>query len=86
MDKIKMIQFDSNILIISFFIKLFGMREIAACSIPYQASKAYFSCLEIWQPCFCNLATDSFIVKLDIFELIRTRNVLTYERYFYCLQ
>ena len=26
------------------------------------------------------------IVKLDIFEVIRTQNVLTYERYLYCLE
>lgn len=29
----------------------------------------------------CNLETDSSIVKLDIFDVTRTENVLTYERY-----
>ena len=37
-------------------------------------------------PFCCNLPTDSSVVKLDIFEVIRTQNVLTYEHYLCCLQ
>lgn len=38
-----------------------------------------FLCFGIWQPWYCNLITDSSIVKLDIFELICTQNVFKYE-------
>ena len=49
----------------------------------YEDCLFYFG---IWQPQCCNLPTDSSIVKLDIFEVICTQNVLTYEHYLCCLQ
>ena len=41
---------------------------------------------DIGNPSVAILPTDSSIVKLSIFEVIRTQNVLTYERYLCCLQ
>ena len=49
----------------------------------YEGCLLYF---RIWQSQFCNLPTDSSFVKLDIFEVIRSQNVLTYKGYLYCLQ
>ena len=49
----------------------------------YEGCLLYFG---IWQPQCCNLSTDSSIIKPDIFEVISTQNVLTYERYLCCLQ
>ena len=49
----------------------------------YEGCLLYFG---IWQPQCCNLPTDSSVVKLDIFKVIRAQNVLKYERYLYCVQ
>ena len=45
--------------------------------VRYEGCLLYFG---IWQSQCCNLPTDSSIVRLNIFEVIRTQKVLTYKR------
>lgn len=49
-------------------------------------TKIAFYLIGLSTPWCCNLAADSSIVKLDIFEVIRTYNIQTYERYLCFLQ
>lgn len=55
--------------------------ELWSCAI----TEGCLLCFRIRQPSCWNLTTDSFIVKLNIFEFSRTQHVSTYERSLYFL-